>query len=196
MPQGITKNAVVLAICVGCLSLLDARQLLPAQTAAKAQIYVAGPLGFSEAGRLFYYESFLKEIARFGVVLDPWSLTDKTRIDAVKALQDFDQRVAAWKRLNAQIGETNRGAIDRSDMVIAILDGPDVDSGTAAEIGYAFAKNKLIVGYRNDFRQAGDNEGAIVNLQVEYFIRRSGGTGDLAALDTLLEQLETAKTPK
>lgn len=66
--------------------------------------------------------------------------------------------------------------IDTSDAVLSILDGPDVDSGTAAEIGYAFAKNKPIVGYRGDFRLSADNVGGIVNLQVEYFIRASGGT--------------------
>ena len=57
-----------------------------------------------------------------------------------------------------------------------MLDGADVDSGTAAEIGYAFARGKLIVGYRGDFRVSADNEGALVNLQVEFFIRESGGT--------------------
>ena len=62
------------------------------------------------------------------------------------------------------------------DGVVAVLDGADVDSGTAAEIGYAFARGKLIVGYRGDFRLSADNEGGIVNLQVEYFIRQSGGT--------------------
>jgi nucleoside 2-deoxyribosyltransferase len=51
-----------------------------------------------------------------------------------------------------------------------------VDSGTAAEIGYAFARGKRIVGYRGDFRLSADNEGSTVNLQVEYFIRESGGT--------------------
>ncbi len=58
---------------------------------------------------------------------------------------------------------------------MAVLDGADVDSGTAAEIGYAFARGKRIVGYRGDFRLSADNEGSIVNLQVEYFIRASGG---------------------
>ena len=56
-----------------------------------------------------------------------------------------------------------------------MLDGTDVDSGTAAEIGYAFARGKNILGYRGDFRLSADNEGATVNLQVEYFIRESGG---------------------
>ena len=81
----------------------------------------------------------------------------------------------AWRRLNVEIGGNNRAGIDRADMVLAVLDGADVDSGTAAEIGYAFAKGKPILGYRGDFRLSADNEGSIVNLQVEYFIRQSGG---------------------
>jgi nucleoside 2-deoxyribosyltransferase len=66
--------------------------------------------------------------------------------------------------------------MDQSDLIFAVLDGVDVDSGTAAEIGYGFAKGKKIVGYRGDFRLSADNEGSIVNLQVEYFIKASGGT--------------------
>ena len=77
----------------------------------------------------------------------------------------------AWRTLNLEMGATNRAAIDAADAVVAVLDGVDVDSGTAAEIGYAFARGKLIVGYRGDFRLSADNEGSIVNLQVEYFIR-------------------------
>jgi nucleoside 2-deoxyribosyltransferase len=74
------------------------------------------------------------------------------------------------------MGGANRAAIDAAWGVVAVLDGTDVDSGTAAEIGYAFARGKLIVGYRGDFRLSADNEGSVVNLQVEYFIRESGGT--------------------
>ena len=71
---------------------------------------------------------------------------------------------------------TNRAAIDGARALVAVLDGADVDSGTAAEIGYAFALGKLIVGYRGDSRVSADNEGGVINLQVEYFIRQSGGT--------------------
>ena len=42
-----------------------------------------------------------------------------------------------WKALNAEIGGNNCEGIDRADALVAVLDGPDVDSGTAAEIGYA-----------------------------------------------------------
>ena len=81
-----------------------------------------------------------------------------------------------WRRLNEEIGANNRTAIDGARGLVAILDGADVDSGTAAEIGYAFARGKLIVGYRGDSRVSADNEGGVINLQVEYFIRQSGGT--------------------
>jgi glutathione S-transferase len=59
--------------------------------------------------------------------------------------------------------------------VFAVLDGTDVDSGTAAEIGYAAALGCTIVGLRTDFRMAGDNPAAPVNLQVLHFINKSGG---------------------
>jgi nucleoside 2-deoxyribosyltransferase len=59
--------------------------------------------------------------------------------------------------------------------VLAVLDGPDVDSGSASEIGSAAALGKPIVGWRSDLRLTGDNEAASVNLQVEYFVASTGG---------------------
>ena len=50
-----------------------------------------------------------------------------------------------------------------------------MDSGTAAEIGYAFARGKPIIGYRGDLRLSSDNVALTVNLQVEFFITESGG---------------------
>ena len=64
----------------------------------------------------------------------------------------------------------------------------DVDSGTAAEIGYACARGKPILGYRGDFRLAAENEGGRVNLQVEFFIRDSGGD-IVPRIDDLAEAL-------
>jgi nucleoside 2-deoxyribosyltransferase len=140
------------------------------------RIYLASPLGFSEAGNAFYYDRLIPLLRRLGhEVLDPWQLTDRQRIEAVAAMPYGEERRDAWRRLNMEMGRNNQAAIDRCDALLAVLDGTDVDSGTAAEIGYAFAKGKPIVGYRGDFRLAADNEGSIVNLQVEYFIRQSGG---------------------
>jgi nucleoside 2-deoxyribosyltransferase len=138
---------------------------------------MAGPLGFSEAGRHFHQGVLVPFVRSLGFeILDPWALTDPARIAAVTALPYGPERRAAWRALNREIGAANRRALDAARGVVAVLDGVDVDSGTAAEIGYAFARGKLIVGYRGDFRLSADNEGGTVNLQVEYFIRESGGT--------------------
>jgi nucleoside 2-deoxyribosyltransferase len=140
------------------------------------RIYLASPLGFSEAGNAFFYDKLVPLLQGLGhEVLDPWRLTDRQRIETVAAMPYGEQRRDAWRRLNSEIGQNNEAAINRCDALLAILDGIDVDSGTAAEIGYAFARGKPIIGYRGDFRLAADNEGSIVNLQVEYFIRQSGG---------------------
>ncbi|MDB5332060.1 MAG: nucleoside 2-deoxyribosyltransferase [Phycisphaerales bacterium] len=141
------------------------------------KIYLASPLGFSEVGRAFYTQALIPLVERLGhEVLDPWKLTDAAEVEAVRRMHYGSDRRDAYRRLNAQIGEANARAIDRCDAVLAVLDGVDVDSGTAAEIGYACAKGKPVVGYRGDFRLSADNEGSIINLQVEYFIRASGGS--------------------
>jgi nucleoside 2-deoxyribosyltransferase len=143
----------------------------------RVRIYMAGPLGFSEAGRHFYDSVLVPFVSGLGYeVLDPWTLTDPRKVEAVQKMPYGPERRDAWRVLNREIGANNRAAIDGARGVVAILDGADVDSGTAAEIGYAFARGKLIVGYRGDFRLSADNEGSIVNLQVEFFIRQSGGT--------------------
>jgi nucleoside 2-deoxyribosyltransferase len=46
--------------------------------------------------------------------------------------------------------------IDACDVVMAILDGADSDSGTCVELGYAYAKNKPVMGIRTDFRISED----------------------------------------
>jgi nucleoside 2-deoxyribosyltransferase len=77
--------------------------------------------------------------------------------------------------LNKELAKNNEEMIKASKFIVAVLDGPDVDSGVAAEIGYAYALRKKIIGYRSDIRLTGDNIGAKINLQVEYFIYNSGG---------------------
>lgn len=140
------------------------------------KIYLAGPLGFSEAGRVFH-AVIVKTLKALGhTVLDPFALADAKKIARVTAMPFGAKRRDAWRKLNVEIGGRNRRAIDESDLLFAVLDGVDVDSGTAAEIGYAFARGKPVLGYRGDFRLSADNEGSTVNLQVEYFIRQSGGT--------------------
>ena len=68
---------------------------------------------------------------------------------------------------------------------MAVVDGQEVDSGVASEVGFAYALEKRILAYRNDFRLAGENQGTKVNLQLEYFIKKSKGiiVSDLSKLE-------------
>ncbi len=59
----------------------------------------------------------------------------------------------------------NLKGIENSDIIVAVIDGADIDSGTAWEIGFAFAKAKPVIGLRTDFRTLGI-EGT-VNLMIE-----------------------------
>ena len=57
-----------------------------------------------------------------------------------------------------------------ADIVIALLDGSQVDDGTAWEIGYFYAKEspeQKIIGVRTDCRRAGESVCAVVNAMLE-----------------------------
>lgn len=142
------------------------------------RVYVASPLGFFEAGRR-YHDAIKVELAAAGLEpVDPWEDPDSEvarELARIRALPDAAERDASFAALNFGIGEKNAELIDTSDAMLAVLDGPDVDSGTASEIGYASAREKVVVGLRTDSRFSGDNEGTPINLQVRYFIERAHG---------------------
>ena len=74
--------------------------------------------------------------------------------------------------------------IDISDIVIAILDGTDVDSGTAWEVGYSYVSNKTIIGVRTDFRQRGDDFGlnCMISKSLDFLIEEN-------SMDDIIESL-------
>lgn len=56
--------------------------------------------------------------------------------------------------------------LDWADGVVAIMDGPDPDSGTSWECGYAYARRKPVVLFRSDFRGSGDARGIPFNAML------------------------------
>lgn len=58
-----------------------------------------------------------------------------------------------------QIFEACRQGVLEADIVLAVLDGADADSGTAWECGYAYAQATPVVALRTDIRQSGDSGG-------------------------------------
>jgi nucleoside 2-deoxyribosyltransferase len=56
--------------------------------------------------------------------------------------------------------------IDQCDVVLAVMDGPDPDSGTSWECGYAYAKGKPVLTVRTDLRKSMDIGMAPFNLML------------------------------
>jgi nucleoside 2-deoxyribosyltransferase len=96
------------------------------------KIYMAGPL-FSTAELAFNSElaGLLRKLGH-----------------AVFLPQEHEQR----KDLPKAIFESDVKGLDWAEAVVACLDGPDPDSGTSWELGYAYARGKRTIVYRTDFR--------------------------------------------
>ena len=123
-----------------------------ADVGCRHRIYLSGPL-FS-AGEIAWgreLSSFLRErLANAGVqVIWPYELS----INQLEPEEIFGE---------------NLRALDRCDMMVAILDGPLVDDGTAWEIGRFFLQGKKVLGIRTDIRKAGESELSRVNLMIEF----------------------------
>ncbi len=112
-------------------------------------VYLAAPL-FSEA-ELDFNRKLRDEIKRAGF--------------KVFLPQEDSNNIKDEKTRQKIIFGKNEAAIINSDIIVAVIDGTDIDSGTAWEIGFAYARSKPIFGLRTDFRTLGI-EGT-VNLMIE-----------------------------
>jgi nucleoside 2-deoxyribosyltransferase len=144
---------------------------------------VASPLGFTVAGKFYYNNVLLPELNKVVEVMDPWSMSNESFIAAMI-------KKGKNKELWNEVGYRNSQAIKDSHLLAAVLDGQEIDSGTASEIGYASALGLKCFGLRTDHRQTGE-AGSPVNLQVNYFIEESGGS-ICYSLEQLLEELSSA----
>ena len=127
--------------------------------------------------------TYLPALAAVVDVVDPWSVTDATEIDAALA-------AGAERELWLRISRLNAEAIESCQLLAAYLEGQEPDSGTVAEVGYAAGLGLRCFGLRSDLRQAGEPKMAL-NLQVEGFIVQSGGARP-DSLDALVDALRTA----
>jgi nucleoside 2-deoxyribosyltransferase len=109
------------------------------------KIYLAGPL-FSTAEREFNVR--LTQLLR-------------EKGHEVWLPQEIEQRTMSAK----QIFDKDVEGVDWAEAVVANMDGPDPDSGTCWECGYAYGKKPVIV-YRTDFREADEADKAPFNLML------------------------------
>ena len=156
-------------------------------------IYLANGLGFSAMTR-DAIAGIKQQLENAGFrVYEPFEGSDDLGGEITRLLReerDFEALKIRLEKINQEIGKRNADAIDDARAIVAVLDGGlDVDSGVAAEIGYGAGRGKKIVGLRTDIRCGGENPGSAINIQVEYFITRSGGVivDDLDALVIALD---------
>jgi nucleoside 2-deoxyribosyltransferase/predicted secreted protein len=117
---------------------------------ARYRVYLAAPL-FSEAERGYNHS--------IAVLL-------REHLFSVHLPQECgDSSAARSSDHTAGIFTENLAALSEADVVVAIIDGADADSGTAWEMGYAYAQGIPVIALRTDFRQAGTSER--VNLMLE-----------------------------
>jgi nucleoside 2-deoxyribosyltransferase len=152
---------------------------------ARPRAYIASPLGFSEVGRTYYAERYLPALREHVEPVDPWTLS---------LPHEFEQATDARREreFGLEVGARNAEAIRGADLLIAHLDGQEVDAGTAAEVGYAAALGLPCIAVRSDLRASGE-PGMNVNLQVEAFVALSGGFV-VRSLDELVERLAALRS--
>ena len=114
------------------------------------KIYIAGPL-FNKHDQM-YLEDIAKELEGNGYdCFLPHR--DQTGIDESE-LKGTDMSQETKDR----IFKNDLDALDAADLTVALLTGQDIDSGTSAEIGHTYAKEKPVIAinanerrYRNLF---------------------------------------------
>lgn len=141
------------------------------------KVYLASPLGFSPEN-FRYLERIKEALASQGCeIFDPWEQDHcAEQIEKAFREKEYDKRIQAFREVAREIATCNEEGIAWADVVFAVLDGAEVDSGTASEVGFGSALGKTCYGLRTDRRDTGDFEGIPINLQVLHFIERSGGT--------------------
>ena len=119
-------------------------------------VYVAGPL-FSQAER-----EFLEKMVD--------SLAKSAHLDPTKHffLPHRDGGELGKGPTRTEIFNLDISNLSQASIVVALLDGQDVDSGTCIELGYAYASRKKIFGIITDFRSycTNDHEPQRPNLMV------------------------------
>jgi nucleoside 2-deoxyribosyltransferase len=150
---------------------------------ARPRCYVASPLGFTDAGAHYHAHVYLPALSKVVTPVDPWALTTAQELAEARAAERQHE-------FALEIGRRNEEAIRGCTLLAAHLDGQEVDSGTAAEVGFAAALGLHCFGLRTDIRESGE-PGVSVNLQVEHFVVASGGRM-CSSLDELVEALASA----
>ncbi|MFO7966702.1 MAG: nucleoside 2-deoxyribosyltransferase [Archaeoglobaceae archaeon] len=135
------------------------------------KVYLAGPL-FNQSERALNHQ-----IAQ--------SLRDNG-YDVWLPQENFPAAVGSEEE-KERVFEADLKALRDCEVVVAVLDGECVDSGTAFEVGYAFALEIPLVGIKTDIRVFSKCEE--VNLMIEQAVKLIKSSHIQELLDDLLKTL-------
>jgi len=117
---------------------------------SRYRVYLAAPL-FSEAER-----NYNRAVA---------GLLRENLFDIFLPQETGDDSESRIKEDQVRIFSDNLRALKNADIIVAVIDGADADSGTSWEMGFASALKKPVIALRTDFRMSGIHEK--VNLMLE-----------------------------
>lgn len=132
-------------------------------------IYIAGPL--FDPGERWYLEQIDCAIRELG-----FQTYLPHRDGGIKATTGHT---------TAAIFEADLRGLESADIVVAVLNGPDVDSGTAWEMGHAYARGIPIIGIHEDIRL----KNAAAQMNIVVYHAAQDVCGSLAELCTQLVHL-------
>jgi nucleoside 2-deoxyribosyltransferase len=145
------------------------------------KVFIAAP--FFNARERKFNEELAKAIREFEFIEDVWIAQEHGFLNS-----------GSYKD-KRRIFEMDLKALEECDVVVALLDGECIDSGTAFELGYAFALKKPIVGIKTDYRTFSGIEE--LNLMVEVSLKKLIKCKDLnAAKDELKRELSLYDSAK
>ncbi|GEL66741.1 nucleoside 2-deoxyribosyltransferase [Marinilactibacillus psychrotolerans] len=156
------------------------------------KIYLGGPL-FSEMEAS--YNKLLANEIRKKLKVEVYNPVENEAINDKSGYAD-----------SIMIAEGDNAHLEASDILVALLDGPVVDPGLAAEIGYFYSMNKPIIALYTDSRQGSfgnqqkidaiddiaESQFSYVNLYIVGLIKKRGFVLD--SKEKLLNKLEEILT--
>ncbi|WP_161878170.1 nucleoside 2-deoxyribosyltransferase [Alkalibacterium sp. MB6] len=153
-------------------------------------IYFASPL-FSEMEQLYNAHVVKKLRDQFNEQVNIYLPQEN---DAINDKSNYASSI--------QIADGDNAYLEKSDLLIAVLDGVAMDAGVASEIGYFYSMNKPIIGVYSDIRQGANGNQAklnaldevaespfsYVNLYTVGLVKKRGTL--VTTVDQLIEEIE------
>ena len=128
---------------------------------AAKTIYLASPLGFSLESRTTLLPRFVQALESLGLVVwEPFARNQGVDL--------------SWSDGVYRVAQQCLNDVGEADAVFAIVNGTPPDEGVMVELGAAFALEKPVFLYRDDFRRCTDSDHYPLNLMVFAGLPRLG----------------------